>query len=122
MRLKNTILCILVLSILLLTCSCQHENTHMKESVYNEKRVISEAVVVKYNKDHWYGGYQHHYRMTVEVYCKEFELSKTFEETVSGMWINSLLWDLKEGQTINVLVCQRIYNDHTSTWIERIVA
>lgn len=122
MRCKSLVLFVLIACLFCALCACERKQTTTKHSSYTEEHFTANAVVTKYNKDHWYGGYQHHYRMTVEVYCEEFNLSETFEETVSGMWINSTLWDLQEGQTINVIVYQRQYNDHTTTCIERIVA
>ena len=122
MRFKSLIAIALTVCFVCTLCACEYNPDTTKETSYTEEHFTANAVVTKYNKDHWYGGYQHHYRMTVSVYCEEYNLSKNFEETVSGMWINSALWDLKEGQTIKVVIYKRTYSDHVSTWIERISA
>ena len=119
MRFKPLLLCFLVM-INIVLCSCEPVDYTPSTPSYTEEHFVVDAVVTKYNVDHWYAGYQHHYRMRAEVYCKEYNLSKTFEETVSGMWINSPLWELEEGQTVKVIVYKRQYEDHSQTWIERI--
>ena len=96
---KLRIICIIILLLVLSACA----EPIQREPVVRET-FSAQAVVTSYDEHKWYAGYAHHYRYTVRVTCKEYNLSKTFEDTVSGMWASSKLQGMKKGQTVNVTI------------------
>lgn len=82
--------------------------------------ITSTAIVESYDEHHWYAGYAHHYRFTVNVYCEEHNIRKTFEDTVSGMWVKSSLQDLKKGTVVNVEIIKETTGDKVTTYLHAI--
>jgi hypothetical protein len=95
--------------------------TPKPSSTYTIKSFEVQAVVTDTHTEHWYSGYAHHYRMSVEVYCEELNLSKTFTDTASGMFINNKLFDLKKGDNVVVVAQSKMIDGVAQqTWLERI--
>lgn len=83
--------------------------------------LIVDAVVESYDEHHWYAGYAHHYKYRVDVYCQEYNLRKTFNDQVSGMWITSDLAGLKKGQVIKVEVIKETTGTNVRMYINKII-
>ena len=83
--------------------------------------IIADAIVESYDENHWYAGYAHHYKYTVSVYCKEYNLRKTFRDQVSGMWVTSNLAGLKKGQTIQVEIIKETTGTNVRMYINKII-
>ena len=109
MRKIITTICLLVIALTLFS-GCEEYKHVQREPVIRET-FSAQALVTSYDEHHWYAGYAHHYRYTVRVTCKEYNLSKTFEDTVSGMWASSKLQGLKKGQIVKVTVVKETRGD-----------
>lgn len=116
---KRLFLIIVIFSMLALS-GC---NTSLStpRSSYQIQSFEVTAVVTDTNTDHWYSGYAHHYRMSVAVYCEELNLSKTFTDTASGMFINNKLFDLKKGDIVTVVAQSKVVDGVVQqTWLNHI--
>lgn len=85
-----------------------------------QEQFTVQCEVVEYYKDHWYAASAHRYRMSVKVYCPELDMYATFEDTASGMFISSKLWDLKKGDIIDCVAVRHTDGEHTRIWIDHV--
>lgn len=120
---KTLVIISIVISVLLALTGCEEfpmptEREPVEPTVRTE--IISPCIVKSYDERHWYAGYQHHYVFTAEVYCEEFNITKKFEDKVSGMWINSDLLGLKKGDVINCVIIKETKGDITKYYISKI--
>ena len=120
---KLFVIIITVLSILLLLTSCDEfpMPTEREPAVPTTKEVIiADAIVEAYDENHWYAGYAHHYKYTVTIYCKEYNLRKTFRDQVSGMWVTSDLAGLTKGQIIQIEIIKETTGNNVTMYINTI--
>lgn len=104
---KLSIICVIMV-LLLVLASC--DEVTPREPIVRET-FTAKAVVTSYDEHKWYAGYAYHYRYTVRVSCQEYNLTKTFEDTVSGMWASSNLQGMKKGQVVTVTIVQESRGD-----------
>ncbi len=122
---KNVfVIIITVLSILLLLTGCDEfpMPTEREPTTPTTREIVTvDAVVESYDEHHWYAGYAHHYKYRVDVYCQEYNLRKTFNDQVSGMWVTSDLAGLKKGQVIKVEVIKETTGTNVRMYINKII-
>ena len=117
---KKTIIILLVFLVTILASCDTTVSLPSTPKLISREEIVATAVVQDYNEDHWYGGYQHHYKFSAKVYCKEYNITKTLVDEQSGMWITSKIKGLKKGDTVDVVVVKTTYDTHTITEIVRI--
>ena len=116
---KRYVILIIVICCFLFT-GCEEFPMPTEREPSIRETIMSTAIVESYDEHHWYAGYAHHYRFTVKVYCEEYNLRKTFEDTVSGMWISSSLQGLKKGTVVNVEIVKITTGNNVVTYINAI--
>lgn len=118
---KNLLSLLICIVLLLTSCSSK---TVQPDYSSNSTAITSTTEVVAVVRDkevkHWYAAYVHHYDIKMTVYCEAFDLSATFNDHVSGMWIDSVLFDANIDDKVIVVVKTQTVNGNSKTWIDSI--